>query len=527
MKYQVDTYFKDVKALVKRYAKARSLFEEWRAIHEEAYEYSMPDKETFSTHAQGSKKNRHVYDSTAINGLEVFSNKIQYGFFPAWMHWAEFKLGDDIPKTKKRVMEQDLAKGQKAFFDEFQRTNFSTEINPSLKQYGIGTGCIEIESGVFGRKEPAFHFISVPLPELCLEPCAYGVIKNSWRKHKISLEQIKHIWPKADFDKSMQTSYDKDPNTEIEIINGHLYQPIKDRYFQYILLDGKSHLIFAQDFATIRRIVFRESVTPGEPYGRGPIIRMLPDIQTLNLVKDFTLRNGAIQMSGMYTAVDDGVFNPYTAKVAPGTILPVASNSSQNPTLQRLESSGDIGLGQLIIKDLQDGINMALFAQPLGDAGAPVKSAMENLLRHQADAKRSGTSFERLFTELIIPIIEAGTDILRQRNMFPDILVDNKQVKIKMVSPLAKQKELEDFQNSQIYLENVLQLPKEVAMVSVPFEKFPAYWAEKLNIPEELTRSDEEIKKITETIAGMQQDILSQQQEQEQQAQPPAPGPGM
>jgi hypothetical protein len=62
-----------------------------------------------------------------------------------------------------------------------------------------------------------------------------------------------------------------------------------------------------------------------------------------------------------------------------------------------------------------------------------------------------------------------------------------------MVSPLAKQKELEDFQNSQIWYENVKSLPEGIGVLSAKQEDLPRYWATKLDVPMELVRDKKEI----------------------------------
>ena len=54
-------------------------------------------------------------------------------------------------------------------------------------------------------------------------------------------------------------------------------------------------------------------------------------------------------MTGVYTATSDGTWNPHTVTLAPGSIIPVGSNSNQNPSLKALESSGNPQLGDVII----------------------------------------------------------------------------------------------------------------------------------------------------------------------------------
>ena len=86
----------DMGKLLKRCAAARKNWQLWRSLHQEAYDFAMPERETFRFHSPGQRKNRHVYDSTAIDGLEVFANIVQGGFFPDWLEWGEFEAGEDV-----------------------------------------------------------------------------------------------------------------------------------------------------------------------------------------------------------------------------------------------------------------------------------------------------------------------------------------------------------------------------------------------------------------------------------------------
>jgi hypothetical protein len=505
MKYQVDKYFGSPEKLLKRYGNADSEYHLWESMHREAMDYSMPERNTFRIRSPGKKENRHVFDSTAVEGLDIFVNKVQSGFFPDWLEWMNFRAGVEIPEENIEQVEEDLEKITRMFFGHFHQSNFSTEITPTLKDWGIGTGCIEVSEGVIGSDDSLFQFTNVPLPELKLENTASGPIRSSWRDFELELEQVMINWPQADLSLGMKKKLEKNPMEKVHLIDGHLYNPSDKKYYQYVLESKSKHVIYSQSFKTKRRIVFRATKTPGEVYGRGPIIRLLPDIQTVNKIVEFYLKQAALHVAGMYTAVDDGVINPFALKIEPGVVIPVSSNNSQNPTLSRMALAGDIGLSQLVLKDIQDRINRSLMAEPMGDVNDPVKSATEQMLRHQDDMRRSSTSHGRLYSEMIIPMIRACVDIARNRGKLPDIVVNGKQVKVKMVSPLAKQKEMEDFANSQTYYAMIQQLPIEVQMGTVKLEKFPRYWAEKLAVPLELVRSEDEQKALG---AAMQQASL-------------------
>ncbi len=491
--------FGGVEALMKRFAAAKTRYELWRSLHQEAFDYAAPSRENFRQHAQGQAKNRHIFDSTAVIGLQKYANRIQAAIIPSWQQWIEFVAGRDVPDDAKDKVDKLLEKFGKDFFAHLNHSNFNTEITPALVDFGVGTGGIMVEEGEFTDLDP-LRFTNVPLSELYPETPVKGVIESTWRLQKVEAGSILRMWPDADLGTELAKLAKDKPTAEVDILNGVLFNPAEKNYHQVVIYEKAKQVLFEQSFKTKRLIVFRGHVQPGETYGRGPIMQVLPDIRTVNKVKQFLLENAAIQMSGMYTGVDDGIFNPYTARVAPGIILPVASNQTNNPTLSALPRAGDIGLGALVIEDLQANINKALINEPLGDVTDPVRSATENLIRQQEHLKESGASFGRLFSELVEPLVAAVTDVLTSRGLLSELAIDGKTATIKQVSPLAKTQAIDDFQNSQLWFNSVSLLPPEIVAASVKIEDLPKYWQEKLGVPPSLVRSDEEREQVSQTI---------------------------
>ncbi len=493
--------------LLKRFRSAKKSWEQTRSLHQEAYDYSMPDRETFRFHSEGQEKNNDIYDTTAVEGLDIFANKVQGGYFPSWMPWMSFEPGSAVPVEKRDKRKRTLEKATTIFFDHFHQSNFDQEITPGLKDWGVGTGCIEVEAGEFFSDDNVFQFSNVPLAEVFPERPARGPVKTSWREQDVEAQNIELTWPDADIPADLKKTAKNKPLSKVRIVNGHIFDPKTKTYWQVIIWKARKTIIYSQQFKTKRRIVFRSDVTPGEVFGRGPIIKSLPDIRMVNKVKQFTLQNAALQMGGVYTGVDDGVFNPHTVVISPGSIIPVGSNSNNDPSLRPLERAGDLGLGGVVIEDLQASIKRSLLAEPLGSLDDPVRTATENIIRHQEDMKRSVTSFGRLYSELVVPLVMACVDILAMSNdpaISHNFFESSRFTKVKMVSPLAKQQEMEEFTASQTWFANVSQLGPEVMAGSVKLEDLPKYWADKLSVPAtELVREEDERQQLAEGLVRM------------------------
>jgi len=496
-----------VKDLCKRADKAASNWELWRSLHQEAFDFAAPQRDTFRTWSPGQRKNRHIFDDTAVDGLVTFANMIQGSVVPSWMEWAKLSAGSEIPDDEKERTDKALESTTSTLFKHHHHSNFSTEITPGFSDLGIGTGAILIEAGEFGKE--TFKFSNVPLAELNPEHPASGKIKNVWRNREIEARHIKETWPEAVLNQQLKEMIKKNPFSKIKILNGMLYNPKDELYWQIVIHKGSNHVLFTQSFKTQRLIVFRWHVTPGEVFGRGPIMAKLSTIRTVNKIKQFILENGAIQMAGMYTGVDDGIFNPHTARIAPGTILPVSSNATANPTLKALDRAGDLGLGGIMLDEEQNSIREALFANPLGEVTDPVKSATEQMLRMQEALKKRGASFGRLKTELIEPLIAAEYDILGELgHVDRSFTVDGKSITIKMTSPMSKSEDMEDFQNSQVWWSNCQTLPQEVLYGTVKVEDLPNYWRDKLSVPADLTREKEQVRQFGQQIMEVAQTQL-------------------
>jgi hypothetical protein len=487
---------------LKRFKEAEGRREQWRSILQDAYDVAIPNKQTFTERAKGSNRAQHLYDSTAVEGVDRFASRIMSAMSPPWMQWSKLVAGSDIPEDDLDRVNEALEEATDILFDYINHSDFTSQVNESHHDLAISTGVLLIEEGNELYNEPLLKFTSIPLPEFYPgSPNARGLIETGWRKHKIPCERVPQFWPEAKMPDELIKLIEVKPETEVEIIDGIIDKRTNDGmiFEQYVI--WKKEVIFSQTMKESPLIVYRWSVTPGEYYGRGPIINQLANIRTANKVKEYILRNAAFAVSGVYTGVNDTIFNPFNAQIVPGGIIPVSSNATANPSLAALPRSGDFNVGDLVLKDLQQDINEALFASPLGDLTDPVRSATENILRNQEMLRNAGASFGRLKSEFAEPVVRKAVIILVKNGLIAPMKVDGKQVTLNMESPLAKAEAMDDFSNSQVWFSMVAQLPPEMVAASVKVEELPKYWADKLGVPASLVRSKEERDQIAKMAA--------------------------
>ena len=131
-------------------------------------------------------------------------------------------------------------------------------------------------------------------------------------------------------------------------------------------------------------------------------------------------------------------------------------------------------------------IKRALF-NDLRDPAGPVRSATEVAIESRELAKRIGSAFGRLQTEVLIPIIKRVVYILSRRGLITPIQLNGRDVEIKFLSPLAKAQDGEDLLSVQQAVSFVMQTAgAEQSALAFKTENFGTWAAQKTGMPSEL-----------------------------------------
>jgi hypothetical protein len=494
------------KELKRRIDTASKHVDDFRSLLQVAYDYTIPERNMWRSKSKGREENTHIYDETAVKGLVVAANKMQGALMPPQQNWMEFGAGTDFDEDVAKEVADALTDATKVFFSYLHQSNFDTEINPCLQEVLISTGCIQIDEEPVASRVP-FRFTHVSANEIKPEKPAKGIIENVHREMKVEARHIPVTWPKATIPQTLQEILDRDEYREVTITVSQIKDEKQGTYKLVVMWN--ENILFEEDRDYKFLICFRETVVPGEVFGRGPIIRNLPVIRRVNKVTEFMLQNAALQISGVYTGVGGDSFNPHTMRIAPGTVIPVDSNDNANPTLRALDRSGDLGLANMLTSDMQEIIKKALYIDPLGDITDPTKTATEVTIRRQEQLQNQGAAIGRLKTELLQEIVRSCTEILKSRGKLPKTMrVNGSEIKIVYQSPLAKAEKLDDFQNMQTFLATMQQVfasnPEAMAAV-VKIEELPGGIAEMLGVDSNYIRSQAERTQVAEAVSNVQQ----------------------
>lgn len=505
--------------IMPRIKKAKSNKHFWENQLRECYDYASPERQTIDEFSAGQKKRIIAHDSTAIEGLETYASRLQAQLVPAWKTWAVLQAGSEIPEESHAEANLYFEKATDILFDHIHHSNFNTQINECFLDLGISTGVLIAEEG--DGISSSLRFRSVSLSDVIIERTNTGLVRNVWREFKVPISDITRIWPKAKLTPELERLKAENPVVEVVVTEGVMFDDTKQMFINMVFVEQTDDVLYEVLTRTSPWIVFRESVTSGESYGRGRTIRMLPDIKTLNKLVEYNLRMGALQVGGIFTAIDDGVINPYTVNIEPNTIIPVSSNSRENPSLMPLQAGGDFTPTETRLRDLQNKIRMGYMSQPFGDVSeTPVRTATEMSIRNAEHTQAYQSAFGRLQTELLEQLLTRCVDILVDAGKLEELEIDGKVTTIKFTSPIAKAQDAEELQRVMTGIEYMTALgDPEAVKRAYKIEDVPTHIGDLLGIPESLKRSKEDKAALDEVAKrGMQQKGQMMQQEVQQNA---------
>ena len=492
--------------ILKRQTAAQAKKDEFQQLYQDAYEFALPQRQLYGVWeggAVGSKKMQRVFDSTAINSTQRFANRLQSVVFPPQRKWAKLEAGSDIPPEKRQQAQAVLEVYQDKMFTMLNQSNFDIAMGEFLLDLAVGTACMMVQPG--DDVQP-LNFIPVPLFLVSYEEGANGQVDNVYRRMRMKGESIQRQWPDAEISDDLKRRIENKPTDDIELLEATIYDHKRGDYCYHVIDKvSKTEIVYRRRKMS-PWVISRYMKVAGEIYGRGPLMTALPDIKTLNKVKELLLKNASLAVAGVYTAADDGVLNPNTVKIVPGAIIPVARNGgSQGPALLALPRSGDFNISQLVINDMTASIKRILLDESLPPDNMSARSATEIVERMKELAQNLGSAFGRLINETMIPVTAKILEVMNERGLIDmPLRVNGLEVKVTPVAPLAMAQNMEEVNSIMQYMQIAQSLGTDGQLV-IKTDILVDYLADKLGVPAAVRNTAAERAVLMEEMRNQQQ----------------------
>ena len=477
----------DLDDVMRRYRAALARRSNWESLWREAYDYALPQRNSFDGQMGGSRKMDRLYDGTALDATEQLAASLLGNLTPPWSQWFGLKPGPDLTAEQAESLAPLLEEAGKKIQAHFERSNFIVEMHQCYLDLVVGgTASLQFEEAEPGAFS-AFKFTAVPLGQIVLEEDMDGFLKGSFREMDLTLAHIRSRYPTAELPVSLAKEGEKDPQRRFKILEAIMPNETGSYDFKVCLRDSGTENVVLRSGRIAQSPVlgFRWLKSPGEIYGRSPVMKALPDIKTANKVVELILKNASIAVTGIWQADDDGVLNPANIELKPGSIIPKAVGSEG---LKPLDMPGRFDISQLVLEDLRSRIRHALLADKLGPVAGARMTATEVLERSGEMALLLGATYGRLQAELLTPLIKRAFHILRRRGEVPDVALDGRYVEIDYRAPLARAQGQRNIQNTLFWVTSVLGMGAE-AGTAVNLPEAARFLGESLGVPSDLIRN--------------------------------------
>lgn len=359
-----------------------------------------------------------LFDATASDAADNLAASIYSLLTPPESLWVSLvPEGPDSPDAVAATM---------ALRANLNDSNFYTTIHQCyMDLIVLGTACLFMAENPIGAAS-AFSFTAIPMRDIAILNGA--VFHTATMPAREVMEKYPSWTPPA----NLRDTIKQDPETPLRLVQSL----IGTDFVAWLDVGGdiENNIVATGKFETNPYIIFRWSVASGELYGRGPVLRALPDIKTANKVVELVLKNATIAVSGIWQADDDGVINLSNINLTPGAIIPKAVGSSG---LTPLATGADFDVSQIILKDLRERIRHALLADRLGLLSEKEMTATEILARNADMVRILGATYGRLLHEFIRPLVERGLQILSRRGVIDKIRLHS-DAELKYIAPITK-----------------------------------------------------------------------------------------
>ena len=395
--------------LEKMYRRALDARAPWLNRWDAAMRYTVPTDDADAA---------TLFDATAADAVDNLAASIYSLMTPPESLWISL-----VPESDASP-DADVATA--ALRANLNDSNFYTTIHQCyLDLVILGTACLFMAETPIGASS-AFSFTAVPMRDIAILPGA--VFHTATMPAHEVLEKYPTWTPPADVADQIK----HDPATPLRLVQSL----VGTEFTAWLDVGGnlENNIVARGTFETNPYIIFRWSVLSGEQYGRGPVLRALPDIKTANKVVELVLKNATIAVSGIWQADDDGVINLNNINLTPGAIIPKAVGSSG---LTPLSSGADFDVSQIILKDLRERIRHALLADRLGLLSEKEMTATEIMARNSDMVRILGATYGRLLHEFIRPLTDRGLQILSRRGVIAPIAL-NSDAELKYIAPIAQ-----------------------------------------------------------------------------------------
>ena len=383
-----------------------------------------------NANSAGEKKTHHQIDATGQLALGRFGAVCESMLTPRNSIYQHLKASDPyVMKDRETKLWFEEATRRLFYYRNMPEANFSSQNQANFLSLGaFGNHAMFIDE-LDDYEVSGLRYRSVPLGEIFWRENHQGRIDSFVRWFKLTARQAEQKWP-GQLPPNLRTALIANSEQQFNFL--HFVEPRDDYDHErmdargkrwrsvYVSMEGRC-LMYKQGmdceggYRTFPIAPGRYEQAPGEVYGRGWAMSVLPALKTLNAQKAVFLKQGHQAADPTLITGDDGVIGSRR----PGSVNPGLVNSDGKPMVHALPS-GDIQISKEMMGEERSLINDAALVtlfQIL--TKQPQMSATEVIERAHEKGILLAPTMGRQQSEYIGPMTDRELDILAYKRLLP------------------------------------------------------------------------------------------------------------
>jgi len=411
--------------ILENYNSATSEKDKYTHIMREAGKYAWPAaREMYRSRetSEGQEYSIDIFDSTAIDASFRLSANIFSHLMPVGTKWFEFKASDYQDNQESAVTEW-LSKATSVTQEEMTRSNFMREMFSAIRSMIVfGTGIISVEKD---SKTNELSYRSYHTGDIAFLENSKGDIDTVFRDIYYTARQAVQEFDRESLPAEIVKAAENPTEAQNKFKFIHCVYPNSDftkkkitskKFKSAFVYEDKRVIVKEGKFDSNPYLVMRFTKAPGELWGRGPVIELLPEIRMLNQMRFDFIESADLANNPPMIAEDDGVIGqPVTEPkgmiyIRAGASIPVPWNTGAN-----LPLTNEVIINQQQI--VKDGMLLNIF-QTLEDV-RNISSATESQIRKQEGLALVGAVVGAVQKDALDPLISRSLDLIPQTKL-PD-----------------------------------------------------------------------------------------------------------
>lgn len=292
--------------------RACTVRDDYTSLWQECYTYTLPENAQFTGALSAPGKARAaIFDGTAPDAVDQLAASLLAYLTPAWTNWFTLESGHGLGDDARASLGPRLVKSTAVLQDQIDRSTLYTDLHQCFLDLVVGgTACLAVYPNEIGSPV-RFRTEAIPLNDLILGADNRGDLTTLYRRRTVTRAEcaaLRELSPALPLGSLQLPDEDQarhgpisehssleirsnDTDEQIEIIE--FCRPDQGGYLIGAFIAtprDDTDLIYVTTRETSPYLVFRWQKTPGIPFGRSPVMKVLPDIKCANTVVELILK---------------------------------------------------------------------------------------------------------------------------------------------------------------------------------------------------------------------------------------------